>query len=339
MRIKRYLAKTNKEALEKVKKELGNDAIILNTRKIKTGGFLGFFSKPWVEILAAVDQSAAANPAKNARLDEIEKKLYQIDNRISQYDKPTIQHNKDEIYKKLISNEVEKHIAESLIAQAESMSGDREESIKKVINSYLKYQSGFLPADKNICLFLGPTGVGKTTTLAKLAAIYSIKYKKSVGLITADTYRIAAVQQLKTYADIMGLPLEVVYSPQEMEKAVKKYNGKEIIMIDTAGKNMNKQENIMEINNLIAASGANEIFLVLSCVTRFSSIKNLLQSYNFIDDYKVIFTKLDETEKHGIIFNTCYISSHPLRYIATGQNVPDDIELFNPEKLIDSLLR
>lgn len=144
-------------------------------------------------------------------------------------------------------------------------------------------------------IFVGPTGVGKTTTLAKIAANYLLNRKKSVGLITADTYRIAAVEQLKTYAEILGIPVSVVYTPVEMKEAVELYSDKDLILIDTAGRSQKNKAQFEELKALVAASGADEVYLILSATTSLKNCREILKSYSFLNDYKLLFTKTDET--------------------------------------------
>jgi len=187
-------------------------------------------------------------------------------------------------------------------------------------------------------IFVGPTGVGKTTTLAKIAANYLLNHKKSVGMITADTYRIAAVEQLKTYGEILGIPVSVVYSPNDIRDAVSQHSDKDVILIDTAGRSHRNKTQFEELKALIAASGADEVYLVLSVTTSIRNCREILTSYDFLKDYKLIFTKTDEAPVQGVILNVKYITGKTLSYITTGQNVPDDIEVANIEKITKNLI-
>jgi len=190
----------------------------------------------------------------------------------------------------------------------------------------------------SVIIFVGPTGVGKTTTLAKIAANYLLNHKKSVGLITADTYRIAAVEQLKTYAEILGIPVSVVYSASDMSDAVNQYSDKDIILIDTAGRSHRNKAQFEEMKAMVIASGADEVYLVLSSTTSIRSCREIISNYDFLKDYKLIFTKTDEAPVLGIILNIRFITGKKLSYITTGQNVPDDIEIVNVDKITKSLI-
>ena len=187
-------------------------------------------------------------------------------------------------------------------------------------------------------IFVGPTGVGKTTTLAKIAANYLLNKKKTVGLITADTYRIAAVEQLKTYAEILGIPVTVVYTPAEMKEAVGLHADKDLILIDTAGRSHKNKAQFEELKALIAASEADEVYLVLSAVTSPRNCREILNHYSFLKEYKLLFTKTDETPVLGIILNVRYMTGKSLSYITTGQSVPDDIETANIDKITKNLI-
>ncbi|HCJ56303.1 MAG TPA: flagellar biosynthesis protein FlhF [Clostridiaceae bacterium] len=191
---------------------------------------------------------------------------------------------------------------------------------------------------KKVAVFIGPTGVGKTTTMAKLAALYTLTKKKRVGFITSDTYRIAAVEQLRTYSDIIGIPLTVVYSPQEFASAVENYKDEDIIMVDTAGRSHKDKYQLMELKHLLDSDIESQVYLVISAGTKMSDCRDILNSYSFLEDYKLLFTKLDETSSYGAIINLSYITKKPLSYLTYGQSVPDDIEVADKSKIINSLL-
>ena len=188
-------------------------------------------------------------------------------------------------------------------------------------------------------MFLGPTGVGKTTTLAKIAADYSLNHKKKIGFITADTYRIAAVEQLKTYAEILNIPISVIYTPQEIKEAIANYSDKELILVDTAGRSHKNAEQFAELKMLVASAQADEVFLVLSCNLGRTACKEIINHYSFINNYKLLFTKLDEAPVPGIILNARYATGKRLSYTTAGQSVPDDIEVADVENIVRSILR
>ncbi|MGN7453806.1 flagellar biosynthesis protein FlhF [Paenibacillus pasadenensis] len=180
--------------------------------------------------------------------------------------------------------------------------------------------------------FVGPTGVGKTTTIAKLAACETLQRQRSVGLITADTYRIAAVDQLRTYADILGVPLEVVFSPAEAARAFQQLADKDIVLMDTAGRNYRSELQINEVSSMLRTGSASETCLVLSLTARTADMESVALPFIEHGVTKAIFTKLDETRVYGALLNLSL--SHRLQplYIASGQTVPDDLERFSSRR-------
>ncbi len=185
----------------------------------------------------------------------------------------------------------------------------------------------------------GPTGVGKTTTIAKLAAQYSIKQKRRVGLITADTYRIAAVEQLKVYADIIGVSLDVVLTPKELRDAIRLRSDKELIFIDTAGRSQQNQTRLVELKNFLEAAEPDENHLVISATTDRAETENIIEKFSIAHVSNFIFSKIDETQKPGMIFDILAAHDKPVSYITTGQDVPDDIEVATESGLVGLLFR
>ncbi len=255
------------------------------------------------------------------------------------------------IYNKLIDNDVDEKYANTII-------GEIEGSIKKESNldSLLSivYQKIILKLGepKNIDLsekakvvfFIGPTGVGKTTTIAKLASKYKIEEKKKVAFITADTYRIAAVEQLNTYASIIDCPVNVVYTTDELSEAVNNYNDFDLILVDTAGRSHKADEQMQEIVDLINNVKLNEdkfekeIYLTLSVTTKYRDLMRIADAYKEVGEYRILFTKLDETCALGNILNMRMYTNAYLSYTTSGQNVPNDIETINEQALAKILL-
>lgn len=375
MKVKRYIANDAQEAMLKVKAELGNNAVILHSRKIRRPGVLGFFKKPLIEMVAAIEENGEkkTNPSlehhhrinrqsvlESSKIDQLQNQMGSIhellNNVLTKMDhmdtaKGFQDHKKDEVYEKyyniLLQNDVDTGVAEkilSIVKKQMSFSRENEEAVKNAIKikirEYLGYPSPVeeIRDGQKVIVFIGPTGVGKTTTLAKLAAKLSINGLKSVGVITSDTYRIAAVEQLKTYSEILGIPLKVVYEPQEMKDALEDFKEKDIILVDTAGRNHKNGEQLEEVKQLISHIPNPETFLVISATTGYKDIKHIVRAYGFIKDYKLLFTKLDECSTKGNILNTKIFTGKNLSYLTTGQSVPDDIELANPEKIANIIV-
>lgn len=192
-----------------------------------------------------------------------------------------------------------------------------------------------------VVFFIGPTGVGKTTTLAKIASKFHVEGNKKIVMLTADTYRIAAAEQLRTYANILGVPFNVIYSPEELEAVVEQYKTYDFILVDTAGhshKNKEQTNDIEKLVNCLDESIDKEIYLVISAATKYSDLTKIVDTYNGITDYNIIFTKLDETTSLGNILNVKLYSGKDLAYVTSGQNVPDDIDIFDAQDLVKQLL-
>ena len=192
---------------------------------------------------------------------------------------------------------------------------------------------------QTVVVMLGPTGVGKTTSLAKLAATFSLQKNLNAAFITADVYRIGAVEQLKTYADIMGIPMEVIPNVDEVSEALRRHAEADIIFIDTPGKSPSDDQHSLDMQRLIEISGASNVFLVVSATSNVESLKRIFKTYENIEDYKLIVTKTDEAMANSTLFNVADLSKNSISYLAFGQNVPNDIKVIDANETTQSLLQ
>ncbi len=196
--------------------------------------------------------------------------------------------------------------------------------------------------EKKIMMFVGPTGVGKTTTIAKLAARFALANKKKykVGIITLDTYRIGAVEQLMTYAKWMKLPIETVVDPSDFEQALNRLRNNDIILIDTVGSSQHDKEKVDKLTSFVQVNtfASIDVNLVISATTKYEDIKDIYNNFSILPLDTLIFTKLDETKKLGNIFSLVYEVKKPISYFSTGQEVPDDLEIASAEYLVDKML-
>ncbi|HEY0826916.1 MAG TPA: flagellar biosynthesis protein FlhF [Bacilli bacterium] len=402
MRVKRYVVDSMPDALKKIRSDLGKDAVILNTKEIRVGGFLGLFTKKRIEVIAAIESANQAdNPAvKEAMGNPSPVNLVKSEAAVAlnaaqasvgilvrepvqamiaaEQAKPTksndallleeMKQMKDIVYKLSINNkdipkaspffeklemrlyehEVDPRLVKLILQNAMAeIQGPVEEVTEDQARGLIKNQlalilksdgtKGILP-DTRIVHLVGPTGVGKTTTIAKLAAEQVLKNNRKVGLITSDTYRIAAVEQLKTYATILNVPLEVVFSPQDLAKALKQLADRDIIFMDTAGRNYRNEMYVSELNSLLQSKGNSETYLVLSLTTKYKDMKVITKNFSKFKVDKVLFTKMDETGTFGSIINLTHDFSLKLGYITNGQNVPDDIVELNEDLIIERIL-
>jgi flagellar biosynthesis protein FlhF len=194
------------------------------------------------------------------------------------------------------------------------------------------------PGERRIVALVGPTGVGKTTTIAKLAANYRLREKCKVGLITVDTYRIAAVEQLRTYADIIDLPMEVVSTPKEMRSAIDKFSDMELILIDTAGRSPRDEVKIHELKSFLMDAQVDEVHLVLSTVASTRSLRETAERFRVVGTTSLLLTKVDEATVFGPVFELLRSTGLPVSYVTNGQNVPDDIEAARSRRLAKMIL-
>lgn len=254
------------------------------------------------------------------------------------------------IYKKLIDNEVDSRYADEIIGEIEN-SLKKESNIDSILSAV--YQKIILKLGKpraitlsdkaKVVFFIGPTGVGKTTTIAKIASSFKLEHEAYVAFITADTYRIAAVEQLNTYASIIDCPVSVVYSVEDMDKSLTDYKDYDLILIDTAGRSHKADDQMDELKSFIELVVQRkdefdfESYLTLSVTTKYKDLKSIADKYDDVD-WSIIFTKLDETCSLGNILNLRMLTDRPLAYTTSGQNVPNDIEVINEQWIAKQLL-
>ena len=257
------------------------------------------------------------------------------------------------LYNTLLNNEVqEKYInqvledMDKLLATSNSLENLISSVYQKMVLKLGNPEPIVVTGKKaQVVFFIGPTGVGKTTTIAKIASSLKLEQSKNVGFITADIFRMAAADQLHTYADILQCPMEVIYAPRELNDAIKKLTREnpelDVILVDTIGfshKNAKQKEDTKLLLESIDETYDYATYLVLSATTKYRDLKDITDSYSQFADFKLIFTKLDETACLGNIYNIKLRTNAPLSYVTTGQNVPDDIEVVNNQSLVRQLL-
>ncbi|SFA77320.1 flagellar biosynthesis protein FlhF [Lentibacillus halodurans] len=350
MKVKKFVAPTMPEAMNHVRKELGLEAVILNSKVVFKGGFLGLFKKRNIEVVAALDPQP--KPVKREKepvkqtpshkmpvidspvLNEIKqlRKMVEVQT-VNNADYPV---DYQIIYHDLLDQEVDEDLAKSLLddvgrnhENTDGVMPDRDTILQDVKHeienrlSALNFEG--LPANNKLIQFVGPTGAGKTTTIAKVAASSMMNDGKQVALITADTYRIAAVEQLKTYANILNIPLEVVYNPSDYKAAVDKFASYDLILVDTAGRNFRDEKYVRDLEKTITFNRNVETCLVLSLTAKTSDIMKIYDQFQHLPIQNVIFTKVDETRQYGSILNIALKHKLGIAFLTNGQDVPDDI--------------
>ena len=253
------------------------------------------------------------------------------------------------LYATLIDNEVDEKYINQIMDEIEKANWNGNSIDHILSNIYQKMILKFgqphgidlTGVKPKVVFFVGPTGVGKTTTLAKIASRLKVDQGKKIAFLTADTYRIAAAEQLRIYANILDTSLSIIYSAEELNHGMEQLEEVDVVLVDTAGFSHKSQTLKEDVKNLIQSLDARysrETYLVLSATTKYNDLKEIADIYKEISDYKIIFTKLDETTTYGNILNIKLYSNAEVSYITNGQNVPDDIEIFNSQKMVKRLL-
>lgn len=346
MKIKKYRAKTMADAMRQIKSELGTDAIILSNKEVKSGGFLGLFEKKWIEVVAALDKHPIIKekqielPIKDSPMPVADNdslvlaEIKQLRSMISQQGNTDkrIPEGFEAVYQHLLDEDVNEVLVRELTEEAYAKKVEGTPfSVKHLLteviaDKFVGIDTPGISYEKQIIQFVGPTGVGKTTTLAKVAAHSMLHYHKKIVFITTDTYRIAAIDQLKTYARILNVPIEVAYSKADYTRALEKYKNYDLIFVDTAGRNFRDEKYIDELKEIIDTdSSTSETYLVMSLTAKERDILDIYHRFKPMEIEKLIFTKLDETHSYGNTLNICLPENIGVAYMTDGQDVPDDI--------------
>lgn len=330
------------DTIFKVKADLGSDAIILNTRKFKQGGFFGLFGRKKVEILAGLEEKNRSSDTGREALKEINDLKQMINDLQWESSQKEISGPEGTVYEYLLQQGVKESLC-SRFAQGLNVeeNDDLLEHTRRKIEDFIgpaapiRVQEG-----RKVVMLVGPTGVGKTTTVAKLAARFALEGEEhSVALVTSDTYRIAAVQQLQTYSDIIDIPLEVVYDPEELKQVLNgRFKSYELVFIDTAGSSWDDQIQLGRLKNFRDIKEIDEVHLLLGLNTRSEDISVITEKFSLLRPDRVLLSKIDETCSYGNILNIRDKIDLSYSYITNGQDVPDDIEMARKEKLADYLL-
>lgn len=434
MIIKKYQAKTEAEAVEMAKRDLGGGVVVMSAKEVKRKGFLGLFAKPMCEITVGLEEEVQSNnaPVKvspstptmtaletlaarqkeineqkarensskkqdemvnnvpvrsvskpagdgmvihedsekglvkgnnmalEEKLDSIEtliKKKLETDEPAKGEDTEVAEDGSDSelvkltrlLYNMMIDNEVYEKYANQIIEEAEKTNKPNMPVDYFLTNVYQKMilkfgQTSLIsPVAKGprVVYFVGPTGVGKTTTIAKLTSKLCLEEKKKVALLTSDTYRIAAAEQLRTYANILEIPCRIIYSPTEIEEAYDDFAEYDYILVDTAGHSHHNEEqknNTRVVIHALDDKTESQVYLVLSATTKYRDLISIADTYKEMTDYRIIFTKLDETDSYGNLLNLKLYTGADLSYVTTGQNVPEDIDKLDPQAIVKKIL-
>ena len=357
MQIKKYIADNYSSALARIKQEMGNDALILTTRSIREKSDWDGRSASKVEITAAIDSSATnfKNATKvkvsetNFKLPDFDEEfepdvkllLYSLLSQTERAQSLGLKSHQLELFSHLAANGVNEKIIAKIFSKLTDDAPNNVVSTKaqliKIMRRLIICSGGIeIPkgqSPKKVVL-IGPTGAGKTTTIAKIAADLVYRQQKKVALISLDTFRVGGIEQLGIYGDIMKIPVEAAQSQIELEESVRRHSNKDVILVDTMGRSHKDRTYSVQLSEVFEKIGEIETHLVLSMG---SNEKQFLESYKQFSSFginRVLFTKLDEGVNFGAMFNFSLRSRLPLSYFTTGQRVPEDIEVAEREKVI-----
>jgi flagellar biosynthesis protein FlhF len=372
MRSRTYRANSMKEALTRVRRDLGGDAVILSAREVRRRRLFGLGARALVEVTASDTMPAAAGMTgqrepggqgapqtrpvpvlMQARFGEELGRLHAMVETLSRHGHidhllpdlpgaliPTYSQLIEADVPEILTRRLVRHVADTLepdqIEDSLSIRAALCDAVEQSIPVAPPIQA--IPGSRRVVALVGPTGVGKTTTVAKLAANYKLSHGARVGLITVDTYRIAAVEQLKTYAEIIDLPLAVVNDPSEMARGMSDLGAVDLVFIDTAGRSPRDEVKIRELTEFLLEAQPDEIHLVLSAVAGQRSLRAAIERFAPVQVDRLILTKLDEAESLGGVLAVLGLSSRPVSYLTTGQAVPDDIEPADRKRLARLIL-
>lgn len=372
MRVRKFYANSMPEAMAQIRAELGTDAVILHSEKKRSGGFLGLFKRPRLEVTAAVDTDLRDFPVPSRAVNDDIKKMQtelsglkmtlskvtetqQIEARAREIHHSSGGYNGlpritslDAWYQRLLDQDVGADLARLIIQTvADELSRwalDNEE----VLNEHLHWHIGrqlvppvplnFVAGQPKTYFVVGPTGVGKTTTLAKLAANFKRAHSANVLMITADTYRVAAIPQFKAFGEILGIPVEVAYTPSQLAELVQASRHYDLILVDTPGRSHRATAEVNELGDFLAAVPNKTVHLTMAAGTQYKDMKHIVNAFGTMPLDGFILTKTDETVSMGAAYTLACETRVPLSYLTTGQRVPEDIEVASAEKVVDLLV-
>lgn len=371
MIIRKYAGRDEKTLLKKIRAELGPDAVILHTSFRKAQGILRFLRGDSVEILAGGGFKIVKdfpNPASQTTMrvvkgyegsgpdpDSIRREINEIKSMITKQNEMMQKDRKfvgcpDELaadYLSLASN-LSEGLAQKLIRRIVEQLPSKElknraavrQSLKDTLRDLIRCAEG-IALKEGQCTrvaMIGPTGVGKTTTIAKLLSIYATKYGKEVAVVTNDTYRVAATEQIKRVAQIVGVPVRICAQPEEIRQAVAEFSKRDLVLIDTAGRSQKHAARIQELRAALEAAQPHETHLVVSLTAHPDTTAQVIENFSPAGFDRIVLTKLDEAVKVGVVIDVLSRVQKELSFITTGQEIPRDIEIADSGRIASLIL-
>ena len=314
--------------MTRIAQELGPHAVIVESRPIR-GGLLGRLVRGY-EVTAVVDEGPALRAEVADLRSDVRRLLEEVVDR-------------RQVWRaRLLEEGVAREAVDHLVPQRDG-GGEGAPDIQEALRVRLEELLGaprpiVLGEGRRVVAFVGPTGAGKTTTLAKLAARFAVGEGVKVALVSADTYRLAAVEQLKAYADILGAPFAVAAYPDEMRRCLERFADVDLVLVDTGGRSHQDAMHMAELAALVAAASPDETHLVLSLSQDPKTGMSQALAFRRLGVNRVLLTKRDEAERLGLLVNLAFARVGPFSYVTTGQRVPEDIEPFSPRPFVRTLL-
>ncbi len=365
MQIKKYIGSTLKEAIGKMKEELGGDAVILSTRVVEP--IAGSGKAKYFEVTCGVEddydvpkKAAPQKPAKEeikeepktfeSELKKITEKVYGVSSKETVTEKPVktkrvldeepinVKGDLKNIADTLLQRDIDKKVVNIIIGQLTKYSAFlTEENVDQYVTSVISSMitTSKFEVNKNkkpkVISLIGPTGVGKTTCIAKLAVISKILHKLDIGLISIDTYRLGALDQLRIFSEVSNIDLLIAYEPNEMPKLLSKFKKKDLVFIDTVGRSQKNTLLLKGIKDFLDAVKTDETYLVLNSTAATKNLIDVASKFKGLEFNGIIFTKLDEAVTYGNILNVVNAFGVPIKYLTNGQVIPDDIIAAEPD--------
>ncbi|MFT8871348.1 MAG: AAA family ATPase [Sporolactobacillus sp.] len=356
MKMKKFIAATVPQAMVKVKQELGESAVIFQTRKVTNRHFFNLLKQEHVEVLAAIDtdepflahrpspdeeKRAASRPDKSMALhllrsDAGVKRLFHGPEKIEQLRQMLFEQG---MLESIVDGLVQELIKKWYKSDERMSEADLRRALHTQLTVALDASRFIRPDSARFLMLVGPTGVGKTTTLAKLASQAVLDRGMRVALITVDTYRIAAIDQLKKYAEILNVPMAVAYSTTELQQLLEQYADYDRVLIDTAGRNFLDSHYVDAVVDMLSVNARIDTALVLSATGKFDDMQRIVEQFQRITIHHFIFSKMDETATYGGLLNLLLTNKQPdVLYITDGQGVPDDLHRPNLREFLAKVL-
>lgn len=359
MRVKKYIVNDMSKALALIRADLGPDAVILHSEKIKRG-LSGLFGRSKLEVLAAIDTDLRdfprPTPAADKAIQSMQQELTALKttlNKVSEVRQnlktPRVA-SLDDWYWRLLDQGVAEHLAQQIVqAVADELNRwalDNESVLNEHLHWYLGRQlSSFVPItlapDRQRAFFIvGPTGVGKTTTIAKLAAnlSHSPGRRLRVLIITADTFRVAAIPQIMTLGELLGISVKVAYTPYQLADLIDENRDQDLILVDTPGRSQRATNEVAELGDYLAAVPDKTVHLALTAGAKYQDMQQSVEVFSTMSLDGLIFTKIDETASLGAAYSLACEAGLPLSYLTTGQRIPEDIEIATAERVVDLMV-